>query len=145
MPVTVGPGQIDLSVSMATTTQTSGWSISYQLVFCGGPHLLSPSLSPTLSHTTHIHTHTYTLFFPLPLSFSFSHSLSAMSLPRSLTYSLEPHPHLYSFSHPLATSIRALRFSSFHGFLRRKRQTLRTGVANLPLIAMIRFYSIILV
>lgn len=39
MPVTVGPGQIDLSVSMATTTQTSGWSISYQLVFCGGPRL----------------------------------------------------------------------------------------------------------
>ncbi|KAK1134949.1 hypothetical protein K0M31_007715 [Melipona bicolor] len=32
MPVTVGPGQIDLSVSMATTTQTSGWSISYQLL-----------------------------------------------------------------------------------------------------------------
>lgn len=46
-----------------------------------------------------------------------------MSLPRSLTYSPEPHPHLYSFPPPPATSIRALRFSPFHGFLRRKRRT----------------------
>lgn len=90
MPVTVGPGQIDLSVSMATTTQTSGWSISYQLVFCGGPHLLSPSLSPTLSHTTHIHTHTHAHIHSLLPSASFLllQSLTQCNVSPSLTHLL---------------------------------------------------------
>lgn len=102
---------------MATTTQTSGWSISYQLVFCGGPHLLCLSLSPSslcLSLSLAItRKHTYTLTSSLCLLPSSSVTHSAMSLPRSFTCSLEPHPHLYSFRLRLTTSIRALRFSSF--------------------------------
>lgn len=36
---TVGPGQIDLSVAMATTTQTSGWSISFSLANLHSPEV----------------------------------------------------------------------------------------------------------
>lgn len=75
--------------------------------------------------------HTYTLSSSLYLLPSSSVTHSAMSLPRSLTYSLEPHPHLYSFRLRLTTSIRALRFSSFLLPKERTDFGIRHGVSSL--------------
>ena len=87
MPVTVGPGQIDLSVSMATTTQTSGWSISYQLVFCGGPRSISLCLAR--SDSLYLCLSLYLSSSP-PLSLSLSLSLYFSFASGSISVSVRP-------------------------------------------------------
>lgn len=97
----------------------------------------SPSLFLSCSHTQ-----TYTLSSSLFHLVSSSVTHSAMSLPRSLTCSLEPHPHLYSFRLRLTTSIRTLRFSSFLPPKERTDFGIRHGVSPLNSCE-IRFHSVI--
>lgn len=138
---------------MATTTQTSGWSISYQLVFCGGPHLLSLSLSPFPSshsplsfslshaHTYSVSAHTYTYRYVYTLS----SSLYLLPAPLATQSAVSPslaHSHLLSRASPSSLLLPSRPSCNFYPrftilFVPRvppkERQTLVTGVANLSL------------
>lgn len=96
------------------------------------PLYLPPPPHPSLCLSVALtRKHTYTLSSSLYLLPSSSVTHSAMSLPRSLTCSLELHPHLYSFRLRLTTSTRALRFSSFLPPKERTDFGIRHGVSPL--------------